>query len=173
MLLFDPIFRVWVLNNGVEDTPMQQFSLSTLCSFYSIFLIWLYYSGTVWIDDQLHNFVETICFTVYQGNRKKTLSHFSWERLQREKSFLNNMNLINSNYHWKNWVNWLSTKWRKCVSLKGFHFEKNDPKVTKHVPLNFLTTFHKSFIYHGWLGQHGLCSDTNMRTSFLNSRLSF
>ena len=152
---------------------MQQFSLSTLYSFDSIFLIWLYYSGTVWIDDQLHNCVETICLTVCQGNRKKTLSHFSWERLQREKKLFNNMNLINSNYHLKNLVSWMSTKWRKCVSLKGFQFEKNDPKVKKHVPLNILTTFHKSFIYHGRLEQQGPCYDTNMRPSFSNSWLRF
>ena len=152
---------------------MQQFSLSSLCSFDSIFLIWLYYLGTVWIEDQLHNCVETIYFIVYQGKRKQTLSHFSWELLRREKkSFLNNMNLINSNYHWENWVSWMSTKWRKCLSLKSFHFEKNDPKVKKHVPLNFLTTFHKSFTYHGWLGQHGPY-DTNTRPRFLNSRPSF
>ena len=104
---------------------------------------------------------------------KRHFLTFHGSGCKEKKSFLNNMNLINSNYHLKNLVSWMSTKWRKCVSLKGFQFEKNDPKVKKHVPLNILTTFHKSFIYHGRLEQQGPCYDTNMRPSFLNSWLSF
>ena len=36
LLHFDPM--VWVISNGVEDTPLQQFLLSSLYSFDSSFL---------------------------------------------------------------------------------------------------------------------------------------
>ena len=62
----------WVLRNGVEETPLQQFLLNSFYSFDSIFSI------IVWIDQQ-HNCVEGIflqCLTKKQ--KKKKLCHFSW-----------------------------------------------------------------------------------------------
>ena len=85
MLHFDHTARTCVLNNVVEDTPLQYFLLSNLHSFDSIFLFWFYYSGIAWID-KLYNCVQGICFMVYQGNRKNTLPHVSWEWLQRGKN---------------------------------------------------------------------------------------
>ena len=61
---FDHIARVWVLSNGVEGTPLQQFLLRSLFSFDSIF------PAIVWID-KLPHCVEGIFFNVYQGNMKK------------------------------------------------------------------------------------------------------
>ena len=52
-LNFDLMVRV--LSNGVEDIPLQQFLLSSLYSFDSI------YSGVIWID-KLDNCVEGIGF---------------------------------------------------------------------------------------------------------------
>ena len=82
-LHFDHTTRAWVLINGVEDTPLQQFLLSSLCSFDSIVLFWLYYLGIVWTD-KLRNCVQGICFMIYLGNRKKDFSHISLVRLQEE-----------------------------------------------------------------------------------------
>ena len=84
MPAFWPHSRVWVLINGVGNTPIQKFLLSSLYSFDSIFLFWLCYSRIVWID-KLHSCAERIKLIVYERNRKKTLSHFSWEQLQRGK----------------------------------------------------------------------------------------
>ena len=47
----------WILRNGVKDTPLQQFFLSSLYSFDFTF------SGIVWID-KLHNCVKGIIFNV-------------------------------------------------------------------------------------------------------------
>ena len=66
---FDPM--VWFLSNGVQDTPLQQFFLSSLYLFDSIF------SGIVWID-KLHTCVKGTCFNIKQRTRKNTFSHFSW-----------------------------------------------------------------------------------------------
>ena len=51
----------------------------------------------VWID-KLHNGVKRICFNVEQGNRKKTLPSNGCTK--KKKLFINNMNLVDSNYHW-------------------------------------------------------------------------
>ena len=32
---------------------------------------------------------------------------------QEEKCFIKNMNLIGTYYYWKNWVDWISSKWDK------------------------------------------------------------
>ena len=48
---------VWVLSNGIEETPLQQFLLSSLYLFDSIFI------SLAWID-KLRNIVEKICFNV-------------------------------------------------------------------------------------------------------------
>ena len=49
---------VWVLSNGIEDTPLQQFLFSSLHSFDSIF-----WGIRVWTDKP-HNGVKGICFKV-------------------------------------------------------------------------------------------------------------
>ena len=146
MLHFDLTAKVWVLSNWVEDTSLQQFLLSSLYSFDSIFIFWLYYSGIAWID-KLHICIQRICFIIYQGNRKKTPSHFSWERLQRGY-FVNNVNLTDLNYHWKKLSRTdevLSEK--KSCKLKKLFFEKKRPKVKRNFHLKFLITFHKTFTF--------------------------
>ena len=47
-------------------------------------------------------------------------THFfndQWKMLQEEKYLFKNMNLADSNYHWKNWVDWIldSRKSHKCT----------------------------------------------------------
>ena len=61
LLHFNPV--VWVMSNGVEDTPLRQFLLSSLYSFDFIF------SGIVWID-KLNNIVKGICFNVKETGKK-------------------------------------------------------------------------------------------------------
>ena len=69
--------------------------------------------------------------------------------------FFSNKNLVNLNYHWKNWVDGISTKWEKGCNLfiKNLYFEKKVPNIKKHLHLNFLTTFQKTFIFHDHLPQ--------------------
>ena len=62
---------------------------------------------------------------------------------KKEKSFFNNKNLVDSNYHWKNWVDWMSNKWEKKLQpQKTSILWKRGQKLKKHVHLNFMTTFH-------------------------------
>ena len=74
---------VWIITNEVEDTLLQQFFLSSLYLFDSIF------SDIVWID-KLHNCVKRICFNVPGNGCKKE-----------KKYFINNKNLVDWNYHCK------------------------------------------------------------------------
>ena len=55
---------VWIITNEVEDTLLQQFFLSSLYLFDSIF------SDIVWID-KLHNYIKRICFNVPGNGCKK------------------------------------------------------------------------------------------------------
>ena len=67
-------------------------------------------SEIVWID-KLHYFHEGIYFpnNGCHGNREKgnflvTIAAIT----TRKKSFIKNLNLIDSNYHCENWVDWIS-----------------------------------------------------------------
>lgn len=64
LLHFDPVFRVDVLINGVEDAPFWQLFLSNLYLFNPIF-----FSGVVLID-KLHDTDERICFFNDDCHRK-------------------------------------------------------------------------------------------------------
>ena len=54
-----------------------------------------------------------------------------WKILQVEKCFIKNMNLTETNYHWKNWVDWiLDTWWDKTLQPQKHTFwEKKAPKI--------------------------------------------
>ena len=68
LLHFDPM--VWVICNGIEDTPLKQFLFSSLYSF-----------GIVWID-KLKNCFKGICFNVKETGKR----HFLLMVAKREKS---------------------------------------------------------------------------------------
>ena len=86
---------VWVLSNGVEDTPLKHFFLSSLYSLESIF------SGIVWID-KLHNCVEVICFNVEQGSMEKTLFLlFMVLTAKTQKCLINTTNPLDTNCYLK------------------------------------------------------------------------
>ena len=61
------------------------------------------------------------------------------------KCFIRNMNLRDTNYYWKKWVDWISTDEKKFRNLKNVHFEKKDQKVKNIILYNFITTIH-SFV---------------------------
>ena len=42
---------------------------------------------------------------------------------------------------------------KKVVTSKNLYFEKKGPEVKKHLHLNFLTAFHKTFTFHDYLPQ--------------------
>ena len=50
---------------------------------------------------------------------------------------MKNLNLIDLNYHWKNWVDWISARQEKSCKIKYVHFERKGPKVEKHKILKF------------------------------------
>ena len=62
---FDPIVKLWVLMNVVEDTPLQQFFWGSLSLFDPTF------SGIAWID-KLHNCEEFISFTMVAMETEKS-----------------------------------------------------------------------------------------------------
>ena len=59
--------------------------------------------------------------------------HFSviMATIAKRKKYFNNMNLIDTYYHWKTWVIGSVVGEIKCHNLKNVHFEKN-PLVTNH-----------------------------------------
>ena len=116
--------------------------LSSFYSLDSISLFWLTdYSWIAWID-KLHNCVQRICFMFYQGNREKTLSHFSWERLQREKNASSIIRILQI----RTTTEVLGEK--NVAISKSCILRKKEQRLKKHFNLNFLTTFHKTFTFH-------------------------
>ena len=79
----------------------------------------------VWIDKPNDNLFQ--CLTRKQ--QKDTSSLFLVMVAKRKKCFINNKNLVDSNYHWKNWIDWMSTKLEEKVAtsknLYTFFISKN------------------------------------------------
>ena len=76
----------WVLSNGVEDTPLQQFLLGSLYLFDSIF------SGIVLID-RLHNCVKEIA-SMFNKETAKRKNGLDWMSTEREKKVQPSKNYI-------------------------------------------------------------------------------
>ena len=68
---------------------------------------------------------------------------------EEKKCFSNNKIPVDSNYHWKK-LSKKEERKKKVATSKNLHFEKKVPKVKKHLHLNFLTNFHKTFTYHDY-----------------------
>ena len=68
-----------------------------------------------------YNYVERICFLTnsFQGNKKRgTFSIIIATILTRKKRSVKNMNIINFNHHWKNWVDEIKQSEKKCCNIK-------------------------------------------------------
>lgn len=61
---------------------------------------------------------------------------------RRKKCFIRNMNHIDSSYHWKNWVGWISARQEIICNIKNVYFKKKGPKVENITFLHFIATFH-------------------------------
>ena len=97
---FDPAVRVFVLSIGAQGTTLWQFFFSSLNLFDSIF------SGIV-LTNRMHEFDKGICFCnkCSYGNREKTFFSVMKDMVAKSvKVLLDNMNLRDTNYHWKNLV---------------------------------------------------------------------
>ena len=110
----------------VEDTPLPFYSVGYSLDF--IFLVWLYYWGIIIIDDKLHNFVGKCFFSVHQKHEKDTFSLSTGAVAMEKKGFANNMNLTDSNSHWKNWLDRISTKQGKMLQPIKLIFWEKGPK---------------------------------------------
>ena len=83
----------------------------------------------------LKEFVSLIMARLEIGKRPIFNHHSKWSK--KKNCIMKNMNLIDSNYHWKNWVDWISAREGISCNIKNVHFEKKGPKVKKHKILKF------------------------------------
>ena len=62
--------------------------------------------------------------------------------LQEEKYLIKNMNLTDTNYHWKNWVDWiLDTWWDKTLQPQKCTFREKEPKkLKKNITTSYFMT---------------------------------
>ena len=106
---FDLLQRSSPLWWGKGYIPLWWIFLRVLYLFDSIF------SEIVWID-KLHPFHKRI-YLANKGchrNRKKAISQLSKQHLLwRKKTVFKTLNLIDSNHHIKNWVDWVMVGWDK------------------------------------------------------------
>ena len=133
---FDLVATVLVLSNGVEDTPLRKFFCSCL------YLLYFIISRIAWID-KLHYCVKRIfVFLTMIVTKTKKRPFFSYSNsCKEEKFFVKTMDLIDSNYHWKNWVEWKSnTSWEKILQSQEYTSLEKGPKV-KYI----MFTFHGYF----------------------------
>ena len=133
---------VCILSKRVEDVSLQQLLLSRFYSFEPIFL------GIFW-SDKLHNCVGGICFNISQGNTKKKLSgtfHGNGCQGGKNASPITRSLQIRTTTE-KSWLDLISrpTKQEKIATSKNLYFEQKGPKVKKHLHVNFLATYHKTF----------------------------
>ena len=106
---------VWVLSNGVEVHHCSKFFLRSIKSFELISCI-IVLKG---FASMFNKEIGKRHFRTFPGKVEK-----------RKKCFINNKNLVD--YHWRNWVDWMNTKWeKKTATSKNLYFEKKG--------LNFLT----------------------------------
>ena len=115
---FNPVAEACVIVRGKGFTFYDIFFDSALS-------VWFHFSGTAWID-KWHYFDQGIYFpnNVCHGNRKKGIFQLPQQQLLREKRFMKNLNFIDLNYCWKNWVAWINARWdkkpqhQKCTFLQ-------------------------------------------------------
>ena len=63
---------------------------------------------------------------------KKHFFNDQWKIIQGEKYLIKNMNLIDVNNYWKNWVDWIVlTWWDKTLQLQKCTFWEKEPKKLK------------------------------------------
>ena len=93
---------------GKGYVPLWQLSLRILYMFDSIF------AKVVWID-KLHYFHEETYFpeNCCHRNRKNAISVVIVTVATRKESLVKNLNLIDSNYYCKNWIDWIRAWWEK------------------------------------------------------------
>ena len=60
----------------------------------------------------------------------------------KEKNFFKNLNLIDSNHHWKSWVDWITVGWDKMSQPKKCKFLEKGNESTSITILHFMSTFH-------------------------------
>ena len=74
--------------------------------------------------------------TVAMGIRERHFFNNQWKVLQEEKCFIENMNLTDANYHWKNWVDWiLDTWWDKTLQPQKGRFWEKESKKLKNITI--------------------------------------
>ena len=119
-----------------------------ICTFLATFLRILYlfdsiFSEIVWID-KLHCFMkEFFCVTMVAIEiGKRQLSVIIAMVAARKKSFVKNLNLIDSNYYCKNWLIGSLQDEIKYHNLKNVNFQKKGAKDKNITILLFMTTFH-------------------------------
>ena len=79
-------------------------------------------SRIVWIDklnDLLKRFFPNKGF---HGNRKNIFPVIIARVAEKEKCFIKNINLIDTYYHWKNWVDWISARPDKMLQPQKYTF---------------------------------------------------
>ena len=81
----------------------------------------------VWIDKPNENLLQ--CLTRKQQKDTLTFPGNGCKKEKEKKCFISNKNLVDSNYHWKNWIDWMSTKLEEKVAtsknLYTFFISKN------------------------------------------------
>ena len=96
---------VWVASNWIEDTALQQFLFSSLYSFDSNF------SGIFWFAKLRIIVLKEFVSVFNKETGKRHFLAFPGNGYKKEKNcFINNKNLVDSNYHSKNSVDWMSTE---------------------------------------------------------------
>ena len=104
---FDPVAWICVIPSiETNDTPKWQLYLGIIYLFDSIF------PGIV-LTDILNGFNKGI---VAMEIGKNQLSVIIATVVNRKKSFIKNLNLIDLNNHWRYWLDYISTRWYKNVA---------------------------------------------------------
>ena len=65
--------------------------------------------------NKLHYFHEAIYFpdNGFHGNKKKQFLSYNTNGCYEEEKLYQKLNLVDSSYHCKNWIDWISTGWDK------------------------------------------------------------
>ena len=132
--ILTPLLQSAVLCSGIEDTLLQQFLLSSLS-------VWLQlYQGWFGLINSIILLKKSISLTMFaMKTRKDTFSAIIATIAGIKRCFVKNVNHLDLNNHWKNWVDWHLGK-KKCCNIRNVHFEKKGPKV-ENIFLHFLITF--------------------------------